>query len=172
MEFEFTGKRRTRLWLVLKEEEASVCLKPPGFDADLLVRADLWVPSTDHDPAGGLRYVNCGHLCALLLRRDGTLDRLEPTSPVLGLFRQWECSVGESCLESDDLLALYTDGVTEAFDDGGEEFGERRLVDALRWHRDSPPDALLASLVAEVRSFSPHEQHDDLTLIVARRRSA
>ena len=41
VEFEFTGKRRTRLWLVLKEEEASVCLKPPGFDADLLVRADL-----------------------------------------------------------------------------------------------------------------------------------
>jgi serine phosphatase RsbU (regulator of sigma subunit)/catechol 2,3-dioxygenase-like lactoylglutathione lyase family enzyme len=125
-----------------------------------------------HDPTGGIRYVNCGHLCALVLRRDGTLDRLEPTSPVLGLFRQWECSVGECCLESGDLLALYTDGVTEAFDDGGEEFGEQRLVDALRRHRDSPPEALLASLVAEVRSFSPHEQHDDLTIIVARRRSA
>src|SRR5262249_5477979 len=49
-----------------------------------------------HDPTGGLRYVNCGHLSALLLRRDGTLDRLAPTSTVLGLFRQWECSVGES----------------------------------------------------------------------------
>jgi serine phosphatase RsbU (regulator of sigma subunit)/catechol 2,3-dioxygenase-like lactoylglutathione lyase family enzyme len=125
-----------------------------------------------HDPTGGLRYVNCGHLCALLLRRDGTLDRLEPTSTVLGLFRQWECSVGECRLEPDDLLALYTDGVTEAFDDAGEEFGEQRLVDALRRHRERPPEALLASLVAEVRSFSPHEQHDDLTLIVARRRSA
>jgi len=125
-----------------------------------------------HDPTGGLRYVNCGHLCALLLRRDGTLDRLEPTSTVLGLFRQWECSVGECRLEPDDLLALYTDGVTEAFDDAGEEFGEQRLVDALRRHRDRPPEALLASIVADVRSFSPHEQHDDLTLIVARRRSA
>ncbi|PYQ18467.1 MAG: hypothetical protein DMF81_24860, partial [Acidobacteria bacterium] len=52
-----------------------------------------------HDPTGELRYVNCGHLCALLLRRDGTLDRLEPTSTVLGLFRQWECSVRESRLE-------------------------------------------------------------------------
>jgi serine phosphatase RsbU (regulator of sigma subunit) len=125
-----------------------------------------------HDPTGGLRYVNCGHLCALLLRRDGSLDRLEPTSTVLGLFRQWECSVGECRLEPDDLLALYTDGVTEAFDDAGEEFGEARLVDALRRHRDRPPEALLASLVDEVRSFSPHEQQDDLTLIVARRRSA
>jgi serine phosphatase RsbU (regulator of sigma subunit)/catechol 2,3-dioxygenase-like lactoylglutathione lyase family enzyme len=125
-----------------------------------------------HDPTGGLRYVNCGHLCALVLRRDGGLDRLEATSPVLGLFPQWECSVGECRLESDDLLALYTDGVTEAFDDAGEEFGEQRLVDALRRHRESPPEALLASLVAEVRSFSPREQHDDLTLIVARRRRA
>jgi serine phosphatase RsbU (regulator of sigma subunit)/catechol 2,3-dioxygenase-like lactoylglutathione lyase family enzyme len=125
-----------------------------------------------HDPTGGLRYVNCGHLCGLLLRRDGALDRLEATSTVLGLFRQWECTVGECRLEPDDLLALYTDGVTEAFDDVGEEFGEQRLVDALRRHHDRSPEALVASLVEEVRSFSPHEQHDDLTLIVARRRSA
>jgi serine phosphatase RsbU (regulator of sigma subunit) len=124
-----------------------------------------------HDPSGGLRYVNCGHLSALLLRRDGRLDRLPATSTVLGLFRQWECTVGECRLEPDDLLALYTDGVTEAFDDGGEEFGEERLVDALRKHRDRPSKSVLASLVDEVRSFSPHEQHDDLTLIVARRRS-
>jgi serine phosphatase RsbU (regulator of sigma subunit) len=124
-----------------------------------------------HDPTGGLRYVNCGHLSALLLRRDGTLDRLAPTSTVLGLFRQWECSVGECRLEPDDLLTLYTDGVTEAFDDAGEEFGEERLVDALRRHRDRPPESLLASLVDEVHSFSPHEQNDDITLIVARCRS-
>ena len=125
-----------------------------------------------HDATGGLRYVNCGHLSALLLRRDGTLDRLAATSTVLGLFRQWECSVGECRLEPDDLLTLYTDGVTEAFDDAGEEFGEERLVDALRRHRERPPESLLASLVDEVRSFSPHEQNDDLTLIVARCRIA
>ena len=123
-----------------------------------------------HDATGALRYVNCGHLCALVLRRDGTLDRLSATSTVLGLFRQWECSVGESHLAPDDLLALYTDGVTEAFDDAGEEFGEERLVDALRRHGDRTPESLLSFLVDEVRSFSPHEQHDDLTLIVARRR--
>ena len=63
-----------------------------------------------HDPTGGLRYVNCGHLAALVLRRDGTVDRLATTSTVLGLFPQWECSVGESHLEPDDVLALYTDG--------------------------------------------------------------
>jgi serine phosphatase RsbU (regulator of sigma subunit) len=123
-----------------------------------------------NDVTGGLRYVNCGHHCGLLVRSDGTVDRLEATSTVLGLFRQWECSVGESRLKADDLLALYTDGVTEAFDEAGEEFGEQRLVDALRRHRDRPPESLLASLVDEVRSFSAREQHDDLTLIVARRR--
>ena len=125
-----------------------------------------------HDPTGGLRYVNCGHLAALVLRRDGTLERLAPTSTVLGLFREWECSVGECRLEADDVLALYTDGVTEAFDGAGEEFGEERLVDALRRHRGRPAESLLASLVEEVQAFSPHEQHDDLTLIVARRRGA
>jgi serine phosphatase RsbU (regulator of sigma subunit)/catechol 2,3-dioxygenase-like lactoylglutathione lyase family enzyme len=124
-----------------------------------------------HDPTGGLRYVNCGHLCALVLRRDGTLERLEPTSTVLGLFREWECSVGECQLGPDDLLTLYTDGVTEAFDDAGEEFGEQRLVAALRLHGGRPPESVLESLVDAVRSFSPHEQHDDLTLIVARRRA-
>jgi serine phosphatase RsbU (regulator of sigma subunit)/catechol 2,3-dioxygenase-like lactoylglutathione lyase family enzyme len=124
-----------------------------------------------HDASGGLRYVNCGHLSALVLRRDGTLDRLSATSTVLGLFPQWDCNVGECRLDPDDLLALYTDGVTEAFDDAGEEFGEERLVDALRRHRDRPPQSLLDSLVAEVRTFSPHEQNDDLTLIVARARS-
>jgi len=125
-----------------------------------------------HDPTGGLRYVNCGHLSGLVLRRDGAVDRLAATSTVLGLFRDWECSIGECRLEADDLLALYTDGVTEAFDDAGEEFGEQRLVDALHRHRDRSPESLLTSLVEEVRTFSPHEQHDDLTLIVARRRSA
>ena len=88
-----------------------------------------------HDPTGGLRYVNCGHLAALVLRRDGTVDRLATTSTVLGLFPQWECSVGESHLEPDDVLTLYTDGVTEAFDDAGEEFGEERLVEAIHRHR-------------------------------------
>jgi len=125
-----------------------------------------------HDQTGALRYVNCGHLCALVVRRDGAVERLAATSTVLGLFRQWECTVGESSLEPEDILALYTDGVTEAFDAAGEEFGEDRLIGALRRHRASASEALLASLLDEVRAFSPHEQHDDITLIVARRRSA
>ena len=118
--------------------------------------------------AGLLRYANCGHLCALLLRRDGKLERLHSTATVLGLFKDWDCSIGERRLLRGDTLALYTDGITEAFNDAQEEFGEPRLVEALRRHRDLPSPDLLASVVDEVRRFSPREQHDDVTLIVAK----
>jgi serine phosphatase RsbU (regulator of sigma subunit)/catechol 2,3-dioxygenase-like lactoylglutathione lyase family enzyme len=115
-----------------------------------------------------LRYANCGHLPGLLLRSDNTLDRLASTCTVLGLFENWECSIGESSLFPGDTLVLYTDGVTEAFNDGGEEFGEQRLVDSLRRHRDLRPEGLLNSVLDDVKQFSPHEQHDDITLLVAR----
>jgi serine phosphatase RsbU (regulator of sigma subunit)/catechol 2,3-dioxygenase-like lactoylglutathione lyase family enzyme len=117
---------------------------------------------------GRLRYANCGHLPGLILRGDHTLDRLASTCTVLGLFEDWRCSIGESNLFPGDTLVLYTDGVTEAFNDGGEEFGEQRLVDSLRRHGDQPPRALMNSILDDVRQFSPHEQHDDITLLVAR----
>jgi serine phosphatase RsbU (regulator of sigma subunit)/catechol 2,3-dioxygenase-like lactoylglutathione lyase family enzyme len=115
-----------------------------------------------------LRYANCGHLPGLLLRSDNTLDRLNSTCTVLGLFKDWDCSIGESTLNPGDTLVLYTDGVTEAFDLDGEQFGEERLVDSLRRHRDQRPQALLDSMLDDVKRFSPEEQHDDITLMVAR----
>ncbi len=115
-----------------------------------------------------LRYVNCGHLPALLLRSDNTFERLGSTCTVLGLFKEWDCSLGEHRLLAGDTLVLYTDGVTEAFNDSDEEFGEQRLMEALRRHRDLSSKALLASIVEEVRQFSQREQHDDITLIVAK----
>lgn len=121
------------------------------------------------DSSGFLRYVNCGHLCGLLVRRDGSVDRLESTSTVLGIFKTWECSVSESSLRPGDLLALYTDGVTESMDHALEEFGEERLVASLRRHRHLAPDSLVTSLVSDIREFSPHEQRDDITVIVAKR---
>jgi len=123
------------------------------------------------DRAGRLRYANCGHLCALLLRSDNTLERLDSTATVLGLFKDWDCAIGERRLFPGDTLALYTDGITEAFSPAEEEFGEHRLIAALRRHRDLPSQSLLASIVDEVRQFSPREQHDDITLIVAKCRA-
>jgi serine phosphatase RsbU (regulator of sigma subunit) len=115
-----------------------------------------------------LRYANCGHYSALLLRTAGRLERLDSTGTVLGLFDEWKCDFEETQLQLGDTLVLYTDGVTESFDGRGEEFGEERLVETLRRNLSLPTQRLLASVVDEVRAFSPQEQHDDLTLIVAK----
>jgi len=120
------------------------------------------------DRTGGLRYVNCGHLCALLFRADGAVERLESTATVLGLFAEWECSSGERRLLPDDMLALYTDGITEAFSASGEEYGEARLIEALQRHRNEPTAALLRGVIDEVCAFHAGEQQDDITLIVAK----
>ena len=120
------------------------------------------------DKTRALRYVNCGHLSPLLLRGDGDIERLDSTGTVLGLFNEWECSTGECQLRSGDTLALYTDCVTESFNEGRGEFGEERLIEALRRNREMSSTHLLSLVVDEVRRFSPHEQHDDITMIVAR----
>jgi serine phosphatase RsbU (regulator of sigma subunit) len=123
------------------------------------------------DRAGRLRYANCGHLPALVLRGTGEVERLEPTATVLGLFSPWECQTADLRLFAGDLLAIYTDGITEAFDATDDEFGEARLVDTLHAHRHLPPEDLITAVYDGVRRFSPQEQRDDMTLIVARCRN-
>jgi serine phosphatase RsbU (regulator of sigma subunit) len=115
-----------------------------------------------------LRFANCGHLPALLLRSDDSVARLDATATVLGIFKKWDCEVGECRLAPGDIFALYTDGITESFNHDGEEFGESRLIDSLRLHCAHPPRNALASIVDEVLRFSPLEQHDDITLILAK----
>ncbi len=115
-----------------------------------------------------LRYANCGHLAALLLRRDRTVERLDSTGTVVGLFKEWDCSITECPLFSGDTLVLYTDGVTESFNPADEEWGEHRLIEALQRHRELPSQAVVSSIVDEVQQWSPHEQQDDITLIVAK----
>ena len=109
----------------------------------------------EYDDNGGyLRYANCGHLSALVLRSDTTLERLDSTATVLGVFREWDCSIGECRLLPGDTLALYTDGITESLNDAGEEFGEQRLIESLKLHRELPAQALVASIVDDVQRFS------------------
>jgi len=117
-----------------------------------------------------LRYANCGHLCALLLRNDNTMERLNSTATVLGVFQDWDCAIEECRVNAGDTLALYTDGITEAFGQDGDEFGEDRLSEALRRHRGLCSQELLSAVVGEVRRFSPQEQNDDITMIVAKGR--
>jgi sigma-B regulation protein RsbU (phosphoserine phosphatase) len=116
-----------------------------------------------------LRYANCGHLPPVLLRACGTVERLGVTAPVVGLFETpWSCGTGEARLGPGDTLVIFTDGVSDATSDSGEEFGEERLVDLLKQHAGSPAPAVLEAIVGAVRDHSADEQFDDLTLIVAR----
>ena len=87
---------------------------------------------------------------------------------MLGLFRDWDCLVEERTLCPGDTLAIYTDGITEAFNDADEEFGEERLIDSLRRHRHLPAQGIISAVVDEVRRFSGAEQHDDITLTIAK----
>jgi phosphoserine phosphatase RsbU/P len=115
-----------------------------------------------------LRYVNCGHNPPLVLRQDGSVERLSATATVLGLFEQWQCSTSEVQFQPGDLLVLYSDGVTEAYNDREEEFGEARLIQVLEASRNLEISALLTKLLEEVNQFSAGKQSDDVTAIVAR----
>jgi serine phosphatase RsbU (regulator of sigma subunit)/catechol 2,3-dioxygenase-like lactoylglutathione lyase family enzyme len=116
-----------------------------------------------------IRYANCGHLCGLILRADSaTIESLHSTATILGAFRDWDCEIGECHLRPGDTFVLYTDGVTESFNPALEEFGEERLTAALRRHSSLSPCELITAIVHEVRLHSPHEQHDDITLIAAK----
>ncbi len=120
------------------------------------------------DRVGRLRYANCGHLSALLLRSDGSMERLDSTGTVLGVFQEWDCEIEERQILSGDTFVLYTDGVTESFNAAGDEFGEERLMEALQRRRGLCCQELLEAILGELQQFSPHEQHDDITMIVAK----
>lgn len=115
-----------------------------------------------------LRYVNCGHLSGLLLRSDQSVERLTSTSTVLGLFTQWDCSVEECQFRSGDTLALYTDGVTESFNEAGNEFGELGLLESLERHARLCPKEMVEAVLCDVQAFGTKDQHDDITLMIAR----
>ncbi len=123
----------------------------------------------DYDDANHcLRYANCGHNPPLLLRANGDIERLGATATVLGLFAKWNCEVKKVSLGPGDLLVIYTDGVTEAPDQAGEEFGESRVMEVVRSHPHAPVNEMLSAILAEVQHFSGASQADDLTLVIAR----
>jgi sigma-B regulation protein RsbU (phosphoserine phosphatase) len=115
-----------------------------------------------------LLYSNCGHNPPVLLRADGTIERLTATATVLGLFEEWQCSTQETSLHLGDLLVIYSDGVTEAMNSADEEFGEARFIASLREFRSFTLALLLTNLVSAVQEFTGGIQSDDLTLVVAR----
>ena len=140
--------------------------------------ATLFLADYD-DATSKLRYANCGHLPPLLLRTSSRpsaasaeVERLHSTCTVMGLFENWQCEIANVQLHPGDTLVLYTDGVTEASNANGEEFGELRLVDVLASHAHLPLESLQQEVVSAVQSFSSgSEQQDDITLVIARART-
>jgi len=120
------------------------------------------------DESRCLRYGNCGHNPPLVLRAAGEVETLEVTAAAVGLVDEWDCRVEETQLRSGDLLVLYSDGITEAMSDDGQEFGEQRLLETVRTYRERPIQEILERVVDGVRIWSGVEQEDDLTLLLAR----
>jgi serine phosphatase RsbU (regulator of sigma subunit) len=121
------------------------------------------------DSTRRLAYVNCGPNPPILLRHDGAVERLPPTPTVIGLFEPWQCTVPQVQLAPGDLLAVYSDGVTEATRDD-EEFGEDRLIQELRAASRLPVGDIITAILTAVQQFTTGPQSDDLTLLIARAR--
>jgi sigma-B regulation protein RsbU (phosphoserine phosphatase) len=120
------------------------------------------------DQTRELRYINCGHPAALLVRAGGKVEQLEATALPIGIFTSWTCEEKTVTLAPGDLLVAFSDGVLEAGVERGEEFGEARLIAALHEARASELEPLLDAVIGEVLRFSPDVQSDDVTLVALR----
>ena len=151
-----------------------------GDDLPALVRAanlQIWFSSPAEryatlfcgllDPANRtLRYVNAGHNAPLILRGDGRTEWLEPSGAPVGLFAEaaWqEKTIG---LERGDRIIAYTDGVTEAANASGDEWGMDGLAYAARQSGTESADDMVRAILEAMDDFSGGEQTDDATVAV------
>ncbi|MGC0773893.1 MAG: SpoIIE family protein phosphatase [Candidatus Acidiferrum sp.] len=117
-------------------------------------------------PARILRYSNAGHNAPIVLHRDGSHERLEAGGGVLGVFPHQDFAAGAAQLAPGDRMILFTDGVTEASDRTGEEYGEERLLRLLQDNRTVAAQSLQEKILASAGEFSGGRWHDDATLLV------
>jgi serine phosphatase RsbU (regulator of sigma subunit) len=119
---------------------------------------------------GKVSYVNAGHNPPLhYCRKEKRLHSLLPTGMAMGVMPDMSYSVGHLTLDTGDVLVLYTDGVTEAFNQNDEEFGEGRLMDAVCASRDMSAREILDTIYRRVTEFAGGAmQSDDITLVIVR----
>lgn len=117
-------------------------------------------------PGRRLTYTNAGHNAPVLLHRDGSYERLEAGGGVLGVLPDQKFTVGTALLAPGDRVVFFTDGVTEACDGNGDEFGEARLLRLLQEHRAALPAQLQERILASVSEFTRGHWPDDATLLV------
>ena len=115
-----------------------------------------------------LRYANCGHPAAILIKNDQTVQRLAANATVVGLFPSLDVPVATVPFQPGDTLALFSDGVSEAGLDTGAEYGEDRLISQLLAARHQPPARILERILASLSAFDAGRRHDDVTLMILR----
>jgi len=115
-----------------------------------------------------LTYANAGHPPALLLRAgDSRCAAMSAYGLVLGFEKVADFTEVELEVRNDDIVVLYTDGVTEARGETGEPFGTARLNDAIVAHRNEDPEAIIRGIFDALDGFAGARQHeDDLTAVV------
>lgn len=118
---------------------------------------------------GELVYANAGHLPPVVRRRSGRWESLEATGMVLGAMETASYEERSVPLEPGDLLALYSDGITEAQSSSGAFFDERAVAEILEGDPEAPVQQLAISVARELERFNPGEPSDDRTLLIVRR---
>lgn len=119
------------------------------------------------DSSGRLTYANAGHCAPLLVRMTGEIEKLDATSPPVGLIADAPFELSHRDLKPGDRIVLYTDGVTEAQNDAGDFFGRKRLREAVQRAGGADCAELHATIQKAILDFTAGaEQADDLTLVV------
>ena len=122
-------------------------------------------------PDGTVQYSNAGQEPPVVVRANGVVDHLEVGGPVLGLLSGATYDYGNTVLAPGDIVMMCSDGVTEARNVDGDEFGGNRLATLLRDAHGHDPEAVLERVLAAVREFAGREpQTDDITALVLRYR--
>jgi sigma-B regulation protein RsbU (phosphoserine phosphatase) len=116
-----------------------------------------------------IHYVNCGHNPALLFRvKAGTLTRLDSSCPPIGLAPEEICELASEDLAAGDVLVFYTDGVTEAENQLGEEFGMERLSATVRSGSSLSAEDLMSSIYNAAADFCGDDFNDDVTILAVK----
>lgn len=116
-----------------------------------------------------LRYTNAGHNAPVLVRADGTAERLSTGGMMVGAFEWAQYEEARTTLERGELLLIFSDGISEAGNDEGEEYGEERLIDFAIRHRSLSAHDLRQALFNEIDAWSGQtERGDDQTLLIVK----
>jgi sigma-B regulation protein RsbU (phosphoserine phosphatase) len=117
---------------------------------------------------GSLVYCNGGHNAPVLLSRRG-VSRLETGGMILGMFDFASYDQERLTLEPGDTLVIFSDGISEAQNPGGEEYGDDRLIACLEANRGAAPAVMREALLASARTFAAGAmQSDDMTVLIVR----